>query len=129
LDEPDPFPTAPPNWWYHSFPLRSKGEEVISIDWVADLARERIDRAETLGDEAPLGPTLHWAHLLKIEQGPKGDWPAWVNARTGAPVGTARTLSPVRLLERLGALLRSDEFKAAVERVCASGPISEPISK
>ena len=108
--------TAPIDWYYHSFPLREAGQEAVSLEWTAALAEGIVDRAEASGDETPLGPVLHWAHLLKAEQGPEGDWPARVNARTGAAIGSERTRAPARLLERLGAFLASTEFEDAVRR-------------
>ena len=107
---------APLDWAYALFPLQGEGEEILSLEWVARIAHERIDRAEKTGDEAHFGPVLHWAHILKAEQGPEGDWPAQVNARTGAAMGAARTRVPAGLMARLDALLDSTEFEAAVAR-------------
>ncbi len=80
------------------------------------VAHERIDRAEKTGDEAHFGPVLHWAHILKAEQEQDGSWPAQINARSGAAIGTARTRAPAGLLARLDALLDSTEFEAAIAR-------------
>lgn len=66
------------------------------------------------GDETLLGTVLHWAHILKSEQGPDGVWPAIVNARNGQPRSEERTCAPVTLLERLGSLVDTTEFDAAV---------------
>jgi hypothetical protein len=107
---------APSNWHYHSFPLPDEDTEVISLGWVAELGHKLMDRAETTGDQAHFGPVPHWAHLLKIEQGPEGDWPLQVNARTGEAVGEERTCAPADLLERLGDVLRITEFDTLVER-------------
>ena len=107
---------APLDWAYALFPLQGERQETLSLEWLIRLAHQRIDRAQETGDEAHFGPVLHWAHLLKVEQGPDGDWPAQVNARTGEAVGAARTREPARLLARLDALLDSCEFEAAVAR-------------
>jgi hypothetical protein len=107
---------APLGWAYALFPLQHEGEEGLSLEWVVRVAHERIDRAQQTGDEAHVGPVLHWAHILKIEQGPNGDWPVQVNARTGAVAGTSRTREPAGLLARLDALLDSTEFEAAIAR-------------
>lgn len=107
---------APLDWAYALFPLQGEGEELLSLEWVVRVAGERIDRSEETGNEAHFGPVLHWAHILKVEQGPNGDWPAQVNARTGAPIGTARTRAPAGLMARLEALLDATEFEAAIAR-------------
>jgi len=107
---------APLDWAYAHFPLQGEGEELLSLEWVVRIAHERIDRAAETGDEEHTGPVLHWAHILKIEQGPNGDWPALINARTGAALGTARTRAPAGLMARLDALHDSTEFEAAVAR-------------
>jgi hypothetical protein len=112
---------APLDWAYALFPLPAEGEESLSIEWLVRLAHERIDRAGEMGDEAHFGPVLHWAHILKSEQGPDGDWPAHLNARTGAAIGAARTRTPAQLLARLDALLDSSEFEAAVARARVEG--------
>jgi hypothetical protein len=107
---------APVDWCYHGFPLISEGHEALTLDWVVDTAEKLIDIAEVTGDEAPFGPTLHWAHRLRIEQDADGAWPAVVNARTGDPIDTGRTRRPARFLRRLGDLLGSVEFDGAVAR-------------
>jgi len=107
---------APNDWYYHLFPLQGEENEALSLDWVVETALQLIDRTRATGDEAHFGPTLHWAHLLKTEQGPDGDWPAVVNARTGAPLGPARTRAPATLLACLGELLQSSEFETAIAR-------------
>jgi len=107
---------APLDWAYALFPLQGEGEESLSLEWVVSVAHKLIDSAQGTGDEAHFGPVLHWAHLLKAEQGPDGDWPASVNARTGAAMGGARFREPARLLARLDVLLDSSEFEAAVAR-------------
>ena len=88
--------------------------EKLRLEWVVRIAHERIDRAAETGDEAHTGPVLHWAHILKIEQGPNGDWPTLINARTGAAVGADRTRVPAGLMARLDALHDSTEFEAAI---------------
>jgi hypothetical protein len=107
---------APLDWAYALFPLQRDDNEILSLQWLVGLAHERIDRAQSTGDEAHFGPVLHWAHILKIEQGPDGDWPAHVNARTGASIGSARTLAPAGLMARLDALLHATEFETTVAR-------------
>jgi hypothetical protein len=111
---------APPSWHLHGFPLREGYAEGISLDEVCSEAHRRLDRAEETGDGAHFGPVPHWAHLLKTEQAPDGSWPSWVNARTGEALGDQRTFAPALLLARLGAVLNSSEFDAAVAR--AVGP-------
>ena len=64
---------------------------------------------------------LHWAHILKAEQGPDGDWPAVVNARAGTAIGATRTREPAVLLARLDMLLDFSEFEAAVARAGCDG--------
>jgi hypothetical protein len=117
----DALPEAPLDWAYANFPLPSEGEESLSMEWLVNVAYVLIDRAEETGNEAHFGPVLHWAHILKSEQGPAGDWPALVNARTGAVIGAARTREPGRLLARLDALLDSSEFETAVARAGGFG--------
>jgi hypothetical protein len=107
---------APLDWAYALFPLQEEGGEILSLEWLVRLAHERIDRAQETGDEAHFGPVLHWSHILKIEQGTTGDWPAQVNARTGAAVGPARTRSPAELMVRLDELLDATEFETAIAR-------------
>ncbi len=106
--------TAPPEWHYHLFPLAAEGTEALRLDEVVELAAERMQRGVETGDEAHFGPVLHWAHLLTLEQGGDGAWPAVVNARTGEPIGGERTRRPAELLRRLGELLESSEFESAV---------------
>ena len=106
--------TRPFDWYYHLLPLRAEGDEALPLDWVVERAAELISRAEATGEPAHFSPALHWAHLLKLEQGPDGDWPAVVNARTGEAIGTRRTRRPAEMLARLGQLLDSTEFEAAV---------------
>jgi hypothetical protein len=112
---------APLDWAYGLFPLEREGEENLSLDWVVGIAHERIDRAGETGDETHFGPVLHWAHILKAEQGRDGDWPAVVNARTGAAVGMERTRAPAGLMKRLDALLDASEFAACVARAADCG--------
>jgi hypothetical protein len=107
---------APEDWYYFSFPLSYEDKEVISLLQVTEIGHALMDRAEEMGDQSHFGSVPHWAHLLKIEQGPDGDWPVYVNARTGEAVGEERTCAPATLLARLGRVLRSTEFDAAVER-------------
>jgi hypothetical protein len=114
---------APSNWRYHSFPLPDEDTEVISLAGVAKLGHELMDRAEATGNQAHFGPVPHWAHLLKIEQGPDGDWPLRVNAKTGEPVGEERTCAPADLLARLGDVLQITEFDTAVERTRKRNPL------
>lgn len=116
---------APLDWAYALFPLQAEGEEGLSLDWLVGLAHKLIDTAEETGDEAHFGPVLHWAHILKSEQGPDGDWPALVNARTGAAVGAAQTREPARLLARLDTLLGSSEFEAAVALAAKGRPTKQ----
>ena len=105
---------APPDWYYHLFPLTGEGEE-IEIDAVVRRAHGLINLARESNDQAHLGTVLHWAHLLKADQGKAADWPARVNARTGAALGEARTRSPLSLFARLGAILNSSEFEGALD--------------
>lgn len=107
-------PIAPLDWYYHGFPLQCEGQEALSLDWVAAVANHLMDRAAETGDESCFGPVPHWAHLLKVEQGPEGDWPAAVNARTGQPAGPERTFGPALVLARLAALLQTTEFDRAI---------------
>lgn len=111
---------APTTWPYALFPLREADDPRLEMERVTEIALELVDRAEASGDAAEAGPVLHWAHMLKIEQGPDGDWPAAVDARTGAALGTGRTRKPAELLRRLGDWLKSSEFDAAV--ALADGP-------
>lgn len=108
------FIEAPTGWAYHLFPLPAENAEELALDWVVAVAEELIKRAQSSGDEAYLGPVLHWAHLLKIAQSSDGSWTAHVNARTGVPIGAARTYTPARLLATLGEILDSSEFEDAV---------------
>jgi hypothetical protein len=112
-------PEAPLDWAYANFPLQGDREETLSLEWLVNLAHQLIDLAEQTGNEAHFGPVLHWAHILKSGQGPDGDWPVCVNARTGASVGAARTRKPAELLARLDALLDSSEFEVAVAQARA----------
>ena len=113
--------SVPPDWYYHGFPLPSAGDEALSLDWVTEVALRRMDEAAATGDEAHFGPVLHWAHILRQEQGPDGDWPRSVNTRTGDPIGEERTRRPADLLQRLGGTLRSVEFDDAVARARSTG--------
>lgn len=110
------FVQAPCDWHYHLFPLPYASSEVITLDWVVAVAEDLLELAALTGDAAQVGPVLHWAHLLKIAQDAGSDWPAEVNARTGAAVGMARTRSPARLLQHLGEAMDSSEFDDAVAR-------------
>lgn len=107
---------APLEWAYELFPLRSESEEILSLEWVAEVAHGLVDLAESTGDQAHIGPTLHWAHRFVITQSQEGDWPHLVNARTGEVVSTQRTRKPAEFLARLGDLLDSSEFEHAVAR-------------
>jgi hypothetical protein len=106
--------TAPTDWYYHLLPLPAPSEETLSLDWVAVVAGELMDRAEASGEPAECEAVLHWAHLLKLEQGTEGDWPAVVNARTGEALGEERTRKPAAVLARLGELLDSTEFDTVI---------------
>ena len=106
--------TAPNEWYFHLFPLTAEREEILPLDYVTDRGLELVSETERTGDHAHLGPPLHWAHLLKYELGPGRDWPAVINARTGEAIGEARTRRPVELLAKLGELLDTAEFDAAV---------------
>jgi len=110
------YAVAPLDWAYELFPLPAEGEEIISLEWVAEVAQGLFDLAEATGDRAHIGPTLHWAHRFVITQGREGDWPFLVNARTGEVVTTQRTRKPVEFLARLGDLLQSSEFEHVVAR-------------
>jgi hypothetical protein len=107
---------APLEWAYELFPLPAEGEEILSLEWVAEVAHSLFNLTEATGDEACFGPTLHWAHRFVITQSQEGDWPLLVNARTGEVVSTQRTRKPVEFLARLGDLLDSSEFEHAVAR-------------
>lgn len=85
----------------------------MSTDWVIHVSNHLLHRAAVEEDDAVFGPVLHWAHLLKVEQGPQGDWPAHFNARTGTPIGAARTRTPGALFDRLDEILDSTEFEYA----------------
>ena len=115
--------TAPPDWYYSLFPLTGDDVEEVATDWVMAVSDDLLHRAAVEEDEAHLGPVLHWAHLLKVAQGPEGDWPARFNARTGAAIGAERTRSPGALFERLGELLDSTEFEYAAR---LARPLSRP---
>jgi hypothetical protein len=110
---------APLDWAYAHFPLQREDDPILSLEWVVSEALVRIDRAEQTGDETHFGPVLHWAHILKAEQSPEGDWPSLVEARTGAAVGTARTRSPAALMARLDAFFDAAEYEAAIARAAA----------
>ncbi len=107
---------APEDWAWHLFPRTEPGSEAISLEAVARLGLERVRRCQVTGDRTPVGPVLHWAHLLKVEQASDGDWPALVDGRTGEALDQRRTTLPAELLSALGDLLDSTEFDAAVER-------------
>lgn len=111
---------APTTWPYALFPLREADDPRLEMERVTEIALGLVDRAEATGDAAEAGSVLHWAHMLKIEQGPEGDWPAAVDARSGAALGAERTRMPAELLRRLGEWLKSSEFDAAV--ALADGP-------
>ena len=108
---------APPEWYYHGFPLAAPDEESVALDEVVRHALRLVALAEASGDHTHLGMVPHWAHLLKIEQSAHGDWPAVVNARTGEAIGCLRTLAPLELFARLGHLLQSTEFDEALARI------------
>jgi len=111
-----PMTTAPIGWaWFH-FPLEGEGTEALDIENVVRLAHEALDRAAASGDREHLGPVLHWAHQLKTEQTEAGDWPAAVNARTGAALGAGRTRTPAGLMRRLEEILQSTEFSECIAR-------------
>lgn len=105
---------APPDWAYHGFPLLS-GER-LSLECAAELGMARIELARDTGDRTLIGSVLHWAHRFVSSQGPDGDWPAEVNARTGEPVCRNRTSEPAQMLAMLGDFLDSSEFDRAVAR-------------
>lgn len=107
---------APAGWVWFSFPLEGGGSETVCLEAVMHAAHDALDEAEASGERDRLGPVLHWAHILKAEQDDEGDWPARVNARTGAAVGPARTRAPVALMERLEGILRSTEFAECIAR-------------
>lgn len=117
---------APADWAWSGFPLEGPGDEALSLDAVVDSALIRLDEAERGGDEEPIGPVLHWAHILKTEQGSDGAWPAAVNARTGESIGAARTLAPAVVMARLDALLNSSEYAACIARAATLIPEGEP---
>ena len=106
--------TAPNDWHLHLFPLTSEGEEILPLEYVVQVADGMIRETERTGDHVHLGPPLHWAHLLKYELGSDSDWPAVINARSGEAVGEERTRRPVELMAKLGELLDTAEFDAAV---------------
>lgn len=116
--------TAPNDWYYHLFPLTAEGAETLPLAYVVELAEALIREAERTGDETHFGPVLHWAHLLKCEQGPDGHWPAVVNARTGEALGSERTRRPAELLARLSRLLDTSEFDAAVALAAGDGEVT-----
>lgn len=105
---------ADPEWAYSLFPLPHEAAEALSLEWVAQVGEELLDRAAATDDQSHFGPVLHWAHLLKTAQQPQGDWPLHINPRTGECLGPERTRTPARLLERLGRVLDSSEFDDAV---------------
>jgi hypothetical protein len=107
---------APLDWAYALFPLPAEGEEILSMEWVAEVAHRLLDLSEYTGDQAHIGPTLHWAHRLVVSQSREGDWPLLVNARTGEVVSAQRTRKPAEFLARLGDLLDSSEFEHVVAR-------------
>jgi hypothetical protein len=110
---------TPPDWRYHRFPIPDDETEEILLVEVSRLGLEMIDLGEKAGDQEFFGRVPHWAHLLKCEQSPSGDWPARVNARTGRPLGDERTRKPAELLARLGAIFKSSEYEGAVSRANA----------
>lgn len=79
-----------------------------------ELCHEALDQAEAYGDEAPMGPVLHWAHVLKTEQRPDGTWPVWVNARTGQAESQDATRGPAAVMERLAKILHTTEFDECI---------------
>ncbi|MCC6727832.1 MAG: hypothetical protein IT208_00670 [Chthonomonadales bacterium] len=105
---------APPGWRYAHFPLATGPCLEVDVEAVAVTGEVALAEAERTGDQSHIGPAMHWAHVLKSEQGACGDWPARVDARTGAPVGVRRTLAPVRMLRLLARLLGTTEFDAAL---------------
>lgn len=111
----EPAAIAPSDWYYPLFPLSAVSEEEVSLDWLVEQAASRLKQAQDADERAYLGPVLHWAHLLKFEQGPEGDWPALVNARTGTAVGEKRTRAPGELMAALAECLLSSEFDEAVK--------------
>ncbi len=116
-------PQAPEEWAFHNFPLESEEQEELSLESVTEVGLERVALARETGHRPYIGPVVHWAHILKVEQGPNGDWPAVINARTGQPVGERRTRRPAELLNALGEMLDSTEFDAAVRR--AKGDVDD----
>ena len=106
--------TAPSIWRYSLFPLQNSESEIVSLNWVTSLALQLVSQTESTGDHTFIAPVLHWAHILKAEQGPNGDWSAEVNVRTGEELGIERTCAPVELLQRLASLLKSSEFDLAI---------------
>lgn len=107
---------APLDWAWGRFPLDAEGEETLLLEHVIQYTDALIAEARRLDDEALIGPIMHWAHILKTEQGPDGAWPSVVNARTGETIGAARTLAPATLMARLDALLDSSEYAACIAR-------------
>jgi hypothetical protein len=117
---------APPGWVWMGFRISEPSGETLSIAEVVADGLRLIDESERTGDQSHFGPVMHWAHILKTEQGPDGAWPDAVNARTGEPIGTARTHAPATLMARLDALLDSTEYAACIERAAHSTPQGEP---
>lgn len=117
---------APPDWAWARLPLIELNVETLDIAAVVDEGLRLIAEAERTGDESHFGPVMHWAHILKTEQGPDGAWPAAVNARTGEPIGRAKTLAPASLMARLDALLDSTEYAACIELAANSSHQGEP---
>jgi len=117
---------APPEWAWAGFPLDSDATETLDVAEFTAIALVRIKGSVRDQDEAPIGPVMHWAHILKTEQGQDGAWPAAVNARTGEPTGTARTLAPAKLMARLDALLDSSEYAACIALAANAKTEGEP---
>jgi hypothetical protein len=105
---------APWNWAWPGSPMGEETGETLSLEGVAAEGLRRVAEAGRVRDEAAVGPVMHWAHILKTEQGPDGTWPAVVNARTGDTIGWARTTAPADLLARLDALINSSEYAACI---------------
>lgn len=120
---------APPEWAWSGFPLERDGSDQLSLNAVVECAYARMDEAARTGDEEPIGPVLHWTHILKTEQGADGAWPVAVNARTGKSIGTARTWAPAKLMARLDALLNSSEYAACIALAAKTIPQGEPDGK
>lgn len=108
------YPIVPMDWYYGLFPLDTEGETILSIDRVVEIAHTLLNQTEATEDDLWYSPTLHWMHIIKAEQGTDGAWPAIVNARTGEPVGTARTRTPADYMERVNRHLQSSEFEQTV---------------